>query len=464
MVRVFRVFVPTSVIGILISEIVLAFSCYTLATLFLLEIDPMIDFLYGGGAGRIAMVVASIILGIYFTDLYSDLHAASGIRMIQHFCLVIGLAFLVQALMGYVNRSWVLSRWVMLYGSGMALVIMPAWRMLYANVVMRGVGQRSMLFLGCGELVRLIAGRIAEEPKYGYMSLGFLADDAEKQGLPVALGERLGSLGDVTSVTTARKPALVVAGLEERRGRLPVNELLDLRMSGVTVEEAANVYETLFGRISVLSLRPSQLIFSSSLGPNPRYVSLQTLYSTAVALVGLALTGPIMLLVALLVKITSRGPIIYRQCRVGRNGEEFEVFKFRSMYEDAEARTGAIWASRNDPRITPLGRWLRKLRLDELPQFFNVLRGEMSIVGPRPERPEFVRTLSEQIPFYRQRHCVKPGITGWAQINHKYGDTIEDTIAKLEYDLYYIKNLSPALDLYIIFHTAKVMLLSRGAQ
>jgi len=164
------------------------------------------------------------------------------------------------------------------------------------------------------------------------------------------------------------------------------------------------------------------------------------------------------------VKLTSRGPVVYRQHRVGLKGAEFEVFKFRSMYENAEEGTGAVWAQKDDPRITPLGRWLRSLRLDELPQFFNVLRGEMSIVGPRPERPEFVQTLSEQIPFYRQRHCVKPGITGWAQINHKYGDTIEDTIAKLEYDLYYIKNLSPSLDLYIIFHTAKVMLLSRGSQ
>jgi lipopolysaccharide/colanic/teichoic acid biosynthesis glycosyltransferase len=149
---------------------------------------------------------------------------------------------------------------------------------------------------------------------------------------------------------------------------------------------------------------------------------------------------------------------------VGLLGSTFVLYKFRSMYVDAEDRTGAVWAVRDDPRITPLGRWLRRLRLDELPQFFNVLRGEMSIVGPRPERPEFVRTLAEQIPFYRQRHCIKPGITGWAQINHKYGDTIEDSVRKLEFDLYYIKNLSLALDAYIIFHTGKTMLLSRGAQ
>jgi len=179
---------------------------------------------------------------------------------------------------------------------------------------------------------------------------------------------------------------------------------------------------------------------------------------------GVVILAPLMLLVALLVRLTSPGPALYRQLRVGRNGSLFSVYKFRSMRIDAEKETGAVWAAKNDPRVTRLGKTLRRLRIDELPQLFNVLKGEMSIVGPRPERPEFVATLSEQIPFYRQRHCIRPGITGWAQINHKYGDTIEDTVTKLEYDLYYIKNLSPSLDFYIIFQTLKVMVQQRGAQ
>jgi lipopolysaccharide/colanic/teichoic acid biosynthesis glycosyltransferase len=171
-----------------------------------------------------------------------------------------------------------------------------------------------------------------------------------------------------------------------------------------------------------------------------------------------------MLSVAVLIKLTSPGPALLRQQRVGKNDRLFTLYKFRSMVIDAEARSGAVWAARNDPRITPVGRWLRRLRLDELPQLFNVLKGDMSIVGPRPERPEFAGELEKRIPYYRHRHCIKPGITGWAQINHKYGDSIEDTIVKLEYDLYYIKNLAPALDALIMFRTAKVMLLSRGAQ
>jgi len=171
-----------------------------------------------------------------------------------------------------------------------------------------------------------------------------------------------------------------------------------------------------------------------------------------------------MAIVAVLIKATSPGPVLYRQQRVGRHGKLFTVLKFRSMYSDAEAKTGAVWAQKDDPRITPLGKWLRRLRLDELPQFFNVIRGEMALVGPRPERPEFVAILSEKIPGYAFRHSVKPGITGWAQINHKYGDTIEDSVIKLEYDLYYIKKLTPTFDAYIILHTLRVVLLQRGAQ
>jgi lipopolysaccharide/colanic/teichoic acid biosynthesis glycosyltransferase len=171
-----------------------------------------------------------------------------------------------------------------------------------------------------------------------------------------------------------------------------------------------------------------------------------------------------MLVVFLVVKLSSPGPAVYSQKRVGKNGSTFSLYKFRSMYVDAEARSGPVWASKNDPRITPVGHWLRMLRLDELPQFFNVVRGEMAVVGPRPERPEFCSLLEKEIPFYHHRHLVKPGITGWAQINHKYTETVEDSTTKLEYDLYYVKHLAPALDAYIIFHTLKVMLLFRGAQ
>ena len=190
----------------------------------------------------------------------------------------------------------------------------------------------------------------------------------------------------------------------------------------------------------------------------------QTVANLILAAVGIVVSLPIMLLTALAVRLTSAGPVLYRQVRVGIDGIPFTLYKFRSMRADAEAETGAVWASKDDPRVTPFGRTIRKLRIDEIPQLFNVLKGEMSVVGPRPERPEMVQSLSEKIPYYRHRHCVRPGITGWAQVNYKYGDTLEDVIRKLEYDLYYIKNMSLSLDSYIIFLTVKAMLLSRGSQ
>ena len=240
-------------------------------------------------------------------------------------------------------------------------------------------------------------------------------------------------------------------------------ELLDLRFRGLYIEEAARTYEAAFGRVTTKALRPSYLIFSSDLGPRPVSLRVQSVYSFLLACIGFVLVSPIMLLVAFAVRVTSRGPVLFRQTRVGLNGKPFTIYKFRSMRVDAEAETGAVWAVKNDPRVTAIGKYLRILRLDELPQLLNVIRGEMSIVGPRPERPEFVQTLSEVIPFYRQRHSVKPGITGWAQINYKYGETIEDAIVKLEFDLYYIKNLSLSLDMYIIFHTMKAMLVTQVA-
>jgi sugar transferase (PEP-CTERM system associated) len=342
-------------------------------------------------------------------------------------------------------------------------VLLPLWRYAYSEFVVRALTIERVLFLGGNAVAMAIAARLRERPELGMQVVGFVSD-SEKPPNPGRDGEVLGSLPELRSVVERSRPDRIVIGMTERRQRLPVLDLLDFGFAGIRVDDAASAFEAVFGRVSTQELRPSQLIFARELGPSPAIVKLQETYSWFVALAGFLLTLPLALVVALLIKLTSPGPALYKQSRVGLNGEPFTIYKFRSMRADAEAKTGAVWAQKNDPRITPLGRFLRKSRIDELPQLFNVLRGEMSVVGPRPERPEFVATLSEQIPYYRQRHVVRPGITGWAQINHKYGDTIEDTVKKLEYDLYYIKNLSPTLDLLVMFHTAKVMLLSRGAQ
>ena len=461
--RLFQVYVPTTVVALLVSEIFLTFSCFLIATVIVIDLEPQFFLLYEGGLLRIILVIISILLGLYFHDLYTNVRIRSRTLLLQQFCMVIGIAFLAQAFLSYLSRDLMLPRWLMIIGSTLALLAMPAWRMLYSNVVVRAIAAEQVLFVGASSVAREIAASISEKPELGYRTLGFVEDDVAQDEKLVG-GPYLGPLNRLREIVEQTRPSRIIVGLSERRGRMPVYDLLQLRLSGILVEEAASSFEAAFGRICIRELRPSQLVFSSEIGPSPNMVTLQSVYSFAIALAGVIITLPIMLLVALAIKLTSRGPVFHRQVRVGKNDRPFTVLKFRSMYADAEARTGAVWAQKDDPRITPVGAWLRRYRLDELPQFFNVLRGEMSIVGPRPERPEFVSTLSEGIPFYRQRHCVRPGITGWAQINYKYGDTMEDTIMKLEYDLYYIKYLSASLDLYIIFNTLKTVLLGRGAQ
>lgn len=466
MIRIFRVFIPTSVVALLIAEVILLVMCFVVALVSATEVDPEFVLLYDGGIHRIAIAVLSILLGLYFQDLYTDLRIRSRIFLFQQMMMAVGLAFIVQAMSTYVNPTLILPRWVMIYASGLILVLLPAWRILFLRIVLTSLHAPAMLLLGSSPVLAEISRRMQERIEMGYRVVGYLDDGATGDGPRPDMGAVpcLGQLSDLRAVVAAQNPERIVVGMAERRARLPVYDLLDLRLSGIHVEEAAALYESCFGRVSTRDLRPSQLVFSSELGPSPNSVAVQQIYSFLVALIGGILTLPLMLLAALLVRLTSKGPVLYRQTRVGLNGKHISVLKFRSMFVDAEARTGAVWASKNDPRITGIGKYLRKFRIDELPQFWNVLRGDMSFVGPRPERPEFVQALSEKIPFYRQRHCVKPGLTGWAQINHKYGDTIEDTITKLEYDPYYIKHISFSLDMYIILNTLKTVLLGRGAQ
>jgi sugar transferase (PEP-CTERM system associated) len=465
MIRVFRVFVPTSAIALLISEAILIFTCYIAAAYLLFrDIDPQIFLLYDGGLARIAVTVGIIMLGLYFHDLYTSMMIRSRILLLQQLCLIIGVAFIAQAMLTYFDRQWILPKWLMIIGSALVLLTLTIWRMLFTAAVDKAVGAQRILFVGSSPVVFELSQHLAAKPELGLISLGYLDEDCQ----PCASGDqgavRLGCLTDLRKVAAELAPDRIVVGMRERRSRMPVHDLLELRFSGIQTEEITYLYEATFGRVCSREIRPSQLVFTTDLGPRRHNVRLQSIYSMLIGLALAIITLPVMLLVAVLVKLTSPGPVLHRQVRVGRADRPFTVYKFRSMYRDAEARTGAVWAKKDDPRITPVGKWLRRLRLDELPQLFNVLRGEMSLVGPRPERPEFVKTLSQQIPYYRQRHCVKPGITGWAQINHKYGDTIEDTITKLEYDLYYIKNLSLSLDTYIMFHTLKTMVLLRGAQ
>jgi sugar transferase (PEP-CTERM system associated) len=256
----------------------------------------------------------------------------------------------------------------------------------------------------------------------------------------------------------------VIVAMPDRRGTLPVLEMLQLRLHGITIEEATSWLEKITGRIEVDNLYPSWLIFAEGFRFSSTFMLLRRLISIVASGILLLLVLPLIPLVMLAVKLSSPGPAFYRQQRVGLGGKVFYCYKFRTMRQDAEADTGPTWALDDDPRITEIGKFLRLSRLDEIPQLWCVLKGDMGFVGPRPERPEFVEMLAKEIPFYRVRNAVRPGITGWAQIRYKYSNTIEDSKEKLQYDLYYIKNMSLGLDLMIMVETIKIVLLGRGAR
>jgi sugar transferase (PEP-CTERM system associated) len=463
MIRLFRVFVPVGTFALLVSEILLVTGAFVLASYIILPADPGDYLLYDGGLASILLVVVSILIGMYLHDLYSDIDLKSSIILLQQLCLVMGIAFLMQGLISYLDRDLRIPLRVMALGSSLSMMAIFVWRNLFSTYVVRVVGRDRLLLVGDSPVLVDIAQYIGRHPEKGMVITGYVGDFPDK-GAQLSGGKVLGPVASLREIVGATSPSHIVVGMFERRNCMPVNELLELRFGGNIIEEAASAYERVCGRVCVKELRPSQLIYSGELGPRRQTLLYQSISNLLVAAIGAILTAPLMLIVAVAVRLSSPGPVLYRQVRVGMDGVAFTLYKFRSMRADAEAESGAVWATKDDPRVTPVGRFLRKLRLDELPQLFNVLKGEMSIVGPRPERPEFVKTLSSRIPYYRQRHCVRPGITGWAQINYRYSDNLEDTIEKLEYDLFYIKNMSIGLDTYIIFHTLKIMLLSRGAQ
>ena len=463
MIRLFKVFIPVGTLTLLVSEVLLVTSAFIFATYVVLEVDPTIFLLYDGGLFRISLVLLSIIVGLHFHDLYSQIHVKSRVVLVQQLCLVMGVAFLTQGLIAYADASLRVPIRVMVMGSSLAVVAIFFWRVLFSAFALQVVGRDRMLLVGGSPLLEDIGQFIADHPESGLEVAGYL-DDRHQIGTPLPGGKVLGAMESLADIVRATQPHRIVVGMFERRNRMPVSELLELRFAGNVIEEVANTYERVCGRVCLKEIRPSQLIFSGELGPRPQNLLYQRISNVIVAVIGIVLSFPLMVLTALAVRLSSPGPVLYRQARVGLDDSLFTVYKFRSMRADAETGTGPVWAQKDDPRVTTVGRIIRRIRFDELPQLFNVLRGEMSMVGPRPERPEFVKALNDQIPYYRQRHCVRPGITGWAQISYKYGDTLEDTITKLEYDLYYIKNMSMSLDTYIIFHTLKAMLLSRGAQ
>jgi sugar transferase (PEP-CTERM system associated) len=338
------------------------------------------------------------------------------------------------------------------------------WRIAFEWANRHVAPRERLLLVGTTKGAVDLAQELYDRSDLGAEIVGFIDPDPARLGAAVINPGVVGTIEDIPTLVRAMSVDRVVVSLADARGSLPMDKLLEMRLDGVTFDHMATVYEQYTGKIAVENLRPSWLIFSSGFRKGRLLLTSKRALDLVAAIIGVILALPLLILTALAVRLDSPGPILYRQQRVGQHGRLFNLFKFRSMRQDAEANTGAVWCAEGDTRITRVGRFIRRTRLDEIPQLWNVLRGDMSLVGPRPERPEFVGSLARDIPFYGQRHTVKPGLTGWAQVSYSYAGSVDGTMEKLQYDLFYIKNLSLPLDLFIMFCTAKIVLLGKGAR
>src|ERR1035438_2500112 len=381
MIRLFKVFIPVGTLTLLVSEVLLVTSSFIFATYLVLEVDPTVFLLYDGGLPRIVLVVISILVGLHLHDLYSQIQIKSRIVLVQQLCLVMGVAFLCQGLIAYLNSNLRVPIHVMLLGSAIAVVAIFFWRLLFSAFALQVVGRDRLLMVGGSPLLEDIGQYIVDHPETGLGVAGYVGG-LHPAGPPLPGGETLGDMESLRDIVRTAQPQRIVVGMFERRNRMPVGELLELRFAGNIIEEAANTYERVCGRVCLKEIRPSQLIFSGELGPRPQNLLYQRFFNLLLAVVGIVIALPIMLLTALAVRLSSPGALLYRQTRVGLDNALFTVYKFRSMRIDAEVSTGAVWAQKDDPRVTTVGRFIRAIRFDELPQLFNVLKGEMSIVGP----------------------------------------------------------------------------------
>jgi sugar transferase (PEP-CTERM system associated) len=457
-IRLFNVYYPVRSLVLLLGEALVIGLSFVLGTMFTVESMLRLNnaLFIERGYLRILGLTGVVLLLSHGFDLYDSSKIEQKLDQAFRMLFVLGLVALVLGGVIYEFPDFLPGNNSAIFGVVILAVSLFCWRSAYGWLVCQPFFRERVYVLGTGDRAqRLVSG--LRRPGLGIEVVGWTGNIEGELTLE-AVGDHLAGLAKERGVHR------VIVAMPNRRGTIPVQQLLTLRLAGVKVEEATSWLEKLTGRIEVEQLYPSWFIFAEGFRFSTVNRILRRIVNFIAAFCGLVLALPVLPFVALAVKISSTGPVFYRQERVGRGSETFYCYKFRTMRQDAEADTGATWATDDDPRITRVGKYLRLLRLDEIPQLWCVLKGDMHFVGPRPERPEFVKWLSREIPYYNLRHVVRPGITGWAQVQYKYGNTLEDAREKLQYDLFYIKNASIGLDLLIMFHTVKIVLLGRGAR
>jgi sugar transferase (PEP-CTERM system associated) len=463
-IRLFKVYYPLRTLILLVGEAMIVWLSFLLATIWRNPDKWLLRNVEGGylqvlsGLGPQILVVTGVVLLLsHLFDLYDSSSLSAKWEHAFRLLLVLGFVALALALLASRYPSLLPGNNSAFWGLVILTFTLFCWRGAYSWMVKQPFLRERVYVLGTGERAERLVRGLRERPTLGIEVVGWTGDAGDELTRDTVAAHLLG-------LARGRGVHRVIVAMPNRRGTLPVEELLDLRLGGVKVEEATSWLERISGRIEVEQLYPSWLIFAEGFRFSTFFRLLRRTLNFFVALIGLVISLPVLPFIVLAVKLDSLGPVLYRQQRVGRRGTIFYCYKFRTMRVDAEADTGATWALDDDPRITRVGKFLRASRLDEIPQLWCVLKGDMHFVGPRPERPEFVEWLSKEIPYYGVRHIVRPGITGWAQVQYKYGNTLDDAREKLQYDLFYIKNASFGLDVLIMFHTIKIVLLGRGAQ
>lgn len=461
MIRLFKHYIPHAVVLLWLIDLVLLVSAAEFAWRLRasqIDMEPglLIDRI-GAHAGFAGMIVmAMIAVGVYGADSLRSMRFACARLLVAISLAIIALSFL--DFIGGSRNFW---RSTLAYGMALSVVLLVLNRLIVGGILGTAAFRRRVLVLGAGARANRLR-ELGDRPESGFVIVSYIGMNESHPVIEEAIART--AIHNLTRFVENLGVSEVVLALEERRNALPMKDLIRIKTAGVHVNDFSSFLERETGRVDLDTVSPSWLIFSDGFSSGRAVSSVaKRIFDIAASAILLFFAAPIIALFALIVKIDSRGPAFFRQTRVGLYGQSFDVIKLRSMRTDAEV-AGAQWATQDDPRVTRVGRFIRKVRIDELPQTWSVLRGEMSFVGPRPERPEFVAGLEEDLPYYAERHMVKPGITGWAQINYPYGASIEDSRHKLEYDLYYAKNYTPFLDLLILLQTLRVVLWHEGAR
>jgi sugar transferase (PEP-CTERM system associated) len=457
LIRLFHVYYPIRTLILLLGEALIVWTSFLVAAVLTLREDSYLVLNYEGGYIKLFIFTGVVLLCSHWFDLYDTARLNTRGELYFRLLMVPGLLAFLTAGISYIRPGFLLGGNSTALGLFIVTLALFGWRLGYGWLVQLPMLVERVYVVGTGERAQRLVQGLRQNPEIG-------VEIASWTGKLDGAVTRESVAAHLMEVVKKQKVHRVIVAMPDRRGTTPMQELLQLRMQGIKIEEATSWLEKISGKIEVESLYPSWLVFNEGFRRSTAFILVRRALSIIISLIGLLLTLPLLPFIMLAVRLDSSGPVFYTQTRMGKGGRFFKVVKFRTMRQDAEADSGPQWAGDHDPRVTRVGKFLRTTRLDEIPQLWCVLKGDMAFVGPRPERPEFIEWLSKEIPYYGVRHMVRPGITGWAQIKYKYGSTIEDALQKLQYDLYYIKNASIGLDLLIMFQTVKTVLLRRGAQ